>query len=128
MKSHPNSGLLKYKIVFQLHYIARLQTSNYLSWNWYPTIFLGYNQDNSQIARWIISVSSICMIWVFPIHSTSVTKITEPSIIFLRSGVLILNGKENKEATAICFEIRIQKEKELGIITKSPIKNLWKKT
>ena len=38
-------------------------------------------------------------------------KITESSIIFLRNGVLILNGKENKEAGAICFEIRIPRKK-----------------
>ena len=29
----------------------------------------------SPIVRWLISVSSICMIWVFPIHSTSIKKI-----------------------------------------------------
>ena len=29
----------------------------------------------------------------------------EPSVIFLRNDVLILNGKENKEASAICFEV-----------------------
>ena len=51
----------------------------------------------------------------------------ESSVIFLRNGVLILNGKENKEATAICFEIRILKKKEQVNITESPIKNLWKK-
>ncbi len=37
-------------------------------------------------------------------------KITESSVIFLRNGVLILDGKENKQATAICFEIRIPKQ------------------
>ena len=53
-------------------------------------------------------------------------KITESSVIFLRNGVLILDGKENKEATAIFFEIRIPKKKNKKIITESPIKNLWK--
>ena len=38
-------------------------------------------------------------------------KNTESSVIFLQSDVLILNGKENKEASAICFEIRIPKKK-----------------
>ena len=38
-------------------------------------------------------------------------KITESSVIFLQDGVLILNEKENKEATAICLEIRIPKKK-----------------
>ena len=61
----------------------------------------------SPIVRRVIPVSSICMIWVFPIHSTSIKKNTESSVIFLRNDVLILNGKENKEASAICFEIRI---------------------
>ena len=41
------------------------------------------------------------MIWVFSIHSTSVK--------ILWNGVLILNGKENKEAGTICFEVRIPK-------------------
>ena len=50
----------------------------------------------------------------------------ESSVIFLQNGVLILNGKENKEANAICFEIRITKKKKQGMITESPIKNLWK--
>ena len=31
----------------------------------------------------------------------------ESSVIFLGNDVLIVNGKENKEASAICFEIRI---------------------
>ena len=47
-------------------------------------------------------------------------KNTESSEIVLRNGVLILNGKENKEATAICFEIRIPKNKE--ILRKVPSK------
>ena len=76
----------------------------------------------SPIARRLISVSSICMIWVFPIHFTSLKKITESSVIFLRNGVLILNGKENKEATAICFEIRILKKKNKELLRKVPSK------
>ena len=62
------------------------------------------------------------MIWVFPIHSTSVKKITESSVIFLRNGVLILNGKENKETTAICFGIRIPKKKNKKLLRKVPSK------
>ena len=76
----------------------------------------------SPIVRIVISVSSICMIWVFHIHSTSVKKITDSSVIFLRNGVLILNGKENKEATAICFEIRIPKKKNKELLRKVPSK------
>ena len=34
----------------------------------------------------------------------------ESSVIFLRNDALILNGKENKEASAICFELRIPKK------------------
>ena len=49
-------------------------------------------------------------------------KITESSVIFLRNGVLILNGKENKEATAICFEIRIPKKKNKELLRKVPSK------
>ena len=62
------------------------------------------------------------MIWVFPIHSTSVKKITQSSVIFLRNGVLIHNGKENKEATAICFEIKIPNKKNNELLRKVPSK------
>ena len=62
------------------------------------------------------------MIWVFPIHSTSVKKLTGSSVIFLRNGVLILNGKENKEAGAICFEIRIPRKKNKELLRKVPSK------
>ena len=60
-------------------------------------------------------------------------KNTESSVIFLRNDVLILNGKENKEATAICFEIRIPKKKNKELLRKVPSKIyevilLWKKT
>jgi hypothetical protein len=60
-------------------------------------------------------------------------KNTESSVIFLRNDVLILNGKENKEATAICFEIRIPKKKNKDFLRKVPSKIyevilLWKKT
>ena len=37
-------------------------------------------------------------------------KDTESSVIFLQNDVLIHNGKESKEASAICFEIRIPKK------------------
>ena len=47
-------------------------------------------------------------------------KITESSVIFLRNDVLILNGKENKEASAICFEIRIPKKKNAELFLKVP--------
>ena len=62
------------------------------------------------------------MIWVFPIHSTSIKKNTESSVIFLQNDVLILNGKENKEASAICFEIRILKKKNKELLRKVPSK------
>ena len=56
----------------------------------------------------------------------------EPSVIFLPINVLILNGKENKEASAICFEIRIPKKKNNELLRKVPSKIyevilLWKK-
>ena len=87
----------------------------------------------SPIARWLISVSSICMIWVFPTHSTSVKKNAELSVIFLQNGVLILNWKENKEAGTICFEIRIPTKKNKELLRKVPSKIygvilIWKKT
>ena len=74
----------------------------------------------SPIICWVIPVSSICMIWVFPIYSTSIKKNTESSVIFLRNDVL--DGKENKEATAICFEIRIPKKKSKELLRKVPSK------
>ena len=49
-------------------------------------------------------------------------KIRGSSVIFLRDGVLILSGKENKEATAICFEIRIPKKKSKELLRKVPSK------
>ena len=53
--------------------------------------------------------------------------------IFLQKDVLILNGKENKEASAICFEIKIPKKKNKELLRKVPSKIyevilLWKKT
>ena len=80
----------------------------------------------SPIVRWVIPVSSICMIWVFT------TKNTESSLIFSRNDVLIHNGKENKEATAICFEIRIPKKKNKELLRKVQSKIyevilLWKR-
>ena len=58
---------------------------------------------------------------------------TESSVIFLQKNVLILNGKENKETRAICFEIRIPKKKNKELLRKVPSKIyevilLWKKT
>ena len=46
---------------------------------------------------------------------------------------MILNGKENKEASAICFEIRIPKKKNKELLRKVQSKIyevilLWKKT
>jgi hypothetical protein len=69
---------------------------------------------------------------VFPIHSTSIKKNTESSVIILWNDVLILNGKKNKEATATCFEIRILKKKNKELLRKVPSKIyevilLWKK-
>ena len=49
-------------------------------------------------------------------------KNTESSLIFLRNGVLILNWKENKEAGAICFEIRIPRKKNKELSRKVPSK------
>ena len=54
------------------------------------------------------------------------------SVIFLRNDVLILIGKENKEASAICFETRISKKKNEELLRKVQLKIyevilLWKK-
>ena len=86
----------------------------------------------SPIVRWVIPVSSICMIWVFPIHSTSIKRYGIIRNIF-REWCLTLNGKDNKEATAICFEIRIPKKKNKELLRRVPSKIyevilLWKKT
>ena len=71
----------------------------------------------SLITWWHFSVSFIFVIWVFPLHFTSVNKITELSVIFLwNNGVLICNCKENKEAGAICFEIRIPRKKNKELL------------
>ena len=51
---------------------------------------------------------------MFSIHSTTVKKITE----FLWNDVLIPNGKENKEAGAICFELRVPRKKDKEIFWK----------
>ena len=56
----------------------------------------------------------------------------EPSVIFLRNDVLILNGKEIKEASAICFEVRVPKKKNEELLRKVPseiyeVIFLWKK-
>ena len=67
---------------------------------------------------------SICVIWVFPLHFIPV-KNTKSSLLFWKNGVLILNWKENKEAGAIFFEIRIPRKKNKELF-KIPIKNLWK--
>ena len=42
--------------------------------------------------------------------------------MILRNHVLILNGKENNEATAICFEIKISKKKKYELSRKVPSK------
>ena len=44
----------------------------------------------------------------------------ESSLIFSRNDVLIHNGKENKEATTICIEIRILKKKNKELLRKVP--------
>ena len=69
----------------------------------------------------------------FTLSTTSVKKNTESPVMILRNDVLILNGKENKEASAICFEIRIPKKKNKELLLKVPSKiyeviSLWKKT
>ena len=58
-------------------------------------------------------------------------KDTESSVIFLQNDVLIHNGKESKEASAICFEIRILKKNNEELLRKVPSKiyeviSLWK--
>ena len=87
-----------------------------------PNFGYGLGWVCSLITRWRFSVSSICVIWVFPLYFTSVKKITESFVIFLRNGVLILNWKENKEAGAICFEIRIPSKKNKYLLRKVPSK------
>ena len=59
-------------------------------------------------------------------------KDTESSVIFFLNDVLILNGKKDKEASAICFEIRSPKKKKEELLRKVPSKLyeiiiLWKK-
>ena len=49
-------------------------------------------------------------------------KILESSLIFLWNGVLILNEKENKEACAICFEMKIPRKKKKELLWKIPSK------
>ena len=52
------------------------------------------------------------------IDGPDIKKIVESSLIFLRNYVPILNWKENNEASAICFEIRItRKNKESLVLT-----------
>ena len=57
--------------------------------------------------------------YTFNFHKKTHKKST---LIFLWNGILILNGKENKEATAICFEIRITKKKNKELLRKVPSK------
>ena len=49
---------------------------------------------------------------------------TELSVTYLQNDVLILNGKENKEKTAICFEIRIPKKKNKELLRKKTKKKI----
>ena len=56
---------------------------------------------------------SVTFLGFFQIYDSDVSytfhfrkKITEPSVIFLRNGILILNGKEDEEIGAICFEFK----------------------
>ena len=97
------------------------------AWQKWPTdrkrLYYPHLSYRAEIKRKIIiSVSSICTIWVFPVYYTSIKKNTESSVIFLRNGVLILNGKENKQATAICFEIRNSKKENKELLRRVP----WK--
>ena len=62
------------------------------------------------------------MIWVFPRRSTSVRKITKSFVKFLQNCVLILNGKENKEAGKICSEIMIPRKRNKELLWKVPSK------
>ena len=75
---------------------------------------------NSLITQW--------RFWFLPymwLHFTSV-KNMKWSVMFSKNGVLLFNWKENKEAGANCFEIRIprKKKKELHIMER-PIKKIY---
>ena len=74
------------------------------------SLTLSHNIVHTTLAWFIGDFFRLCVIWVFPLQFTSVKKITESSVIFLRDGVLIINWKENKEAGAICFELRIPRK------------------
>ena len=80
--------------------------------------------NNSLIAWWYFLVSSVFVLCVFfsTFHFRK-KKNTESSVIILWNGVLILNWKENKETDAICFEIRIPKEKNKELLRKIPSNN-----
>ena len=59
------------------------------------------------------------MQWILSaVYSPIVCLVTESSVISLQNDVLILIGKENKEASAICFEIRIPKKKTEELLWK----------
>ena len=49
-------------------------------------------------------------------------QITESFVIFSRNGVLILRWKENKEAGAICFEIRLPRKMSKELLRRVPSK------
>ena len=85
-----------------------------------------FNLDSIQVPKPDYSVTffgffHMCDLGVyFTFHFLK--NITESSVIFLWNGVLILNWKENKEAGAICFEIRIPRKKNKELLQKVPSK------
>ena len=76
-------------------------------------LFLPYlcGLDMSLITRWRFLVSSICVIWVFLLHFTSIKRYTKSSVIFLQKGVLSLNWKKNRDPGPISLEIRTPRKK-----------------
>ena len=71
----------------------------------------------SLIARWCFSVLPYLWFWC---TFTSIKEIMQSSVIILWNGVLILNWKKNKKPGAICFKIRISREKNKELLRKSP--------
>ena len=79
--------------------------------NWYqPDCSLSYSS--------FFHVYDLGVSYTFHFHKRN----TESSVIFLWNDVLTLNGKENKKASAICFERRILKKKNKELLRKVPSK------
>ena len=113
-----------------LHYLCNLQAallSAFFALKYFQVQFL--ELDCSLSHSGFFHMYDMGVSYSFHFHK----KNTESPVIFLRNDVLILNGKENKEASAICFEIRILKKNNEEILRKVPSKIyevclLWKKT